>query len=1382
MFRLLLIIISTLFFAQIKGQETSYLFVKTNPDLGNRAITCMTTDSNDHMWVGTYGGGLKRYDGLNVETYNYDPFSKSSISNSTVFDLVFNQNQGLWIATQNGINLFNLNTKSFTLFNPVSETISAHTLCKINDEILVVGTHQKGIYFFNTRTKTFDKIGIPEIIDENGLLINDIIVDQLNRIWVGSNYGVFIVDKKEMILSRVSFRGSEKLNPNKTQALSFEIDHFGSIWIGTVDDGLFKILPGGVNNFGVEHYKISNKRIFSVKEYDNRFMLLGSENDGLFFMSFDGKVLKRNLKEKGNEFGIQSNSIWSIFCDTKNRIWLGSYDQGLVKYDPNHFKFKFLQNNSESKTRPFPLSISSIVKDKKDRIWFSSVDNGVYVYDSSNGEYIHLNDPKNKIAKGFNSLDITSLFIDSQQNIWIASWYNGLYVLKNGSKNFININSDSFPNKLMSNRVVSFSEDSSGVIWIGTFLGGLHSFDLKTGELIHYDDPQFIDFELDKGNIRKVTVDAFDNVWLGTRKGLFRYNPKTKVITSINKKIESVIKNFNSNFIVFSIYEDTNNVIWIGTDGYGLLSYSTNEDEITWYGDGKEIRNMSINSITQTYDGSFWLGTDNGLIRYDTDKDEYRVFDRSDGLLNNNVNRNSFFNDQNTLYFGTIGGINFFNPIDIPKNESLPKVTFQKLKISNNEIGVSNNSPLKKALNQLDTLILRHNQSSFSIEYMGVGHTRSEKNSYAYMLDGLEDDWNYVGQRRTANYTNIKPGDYIFRLKAANNDGYWTNEPKTIFIKVLSPWWLSWWAKSFYVIVFLWLGYYIYRLITLRISEKRKADLERSQRKQNEELNNKKIQFFTNISHEFRTPLTLILNPLESLITDKHIQSLPNEIINKHKIIHRNTKRLKRLIDELMDFRKMQFSELKVQIQEIDLEKMMTNITSNFIEEANYRKIDFQIDYSESIPKQIMVDASMFDKILFNLLSNAFKATSENGKIRVKVSHHDQGIVFPLIDDNNTQSGFEFNITDTGIGIDKKNIKKIFNRFYQSEENNEQYYSGTGIGLEVVKKFVDYHKGKIEVESEKGVGTSFKVFFPDTKIQFYQNDQHVNLKKLSQLQEKKSKNPSDELIFKNIEPSKQKSILIVEDNMELREYLKFELKSTYKVFEAPNGKKGLEIAKKNKPDVIIADVMMPEMDGFQMTRLLKSDKSTLNIPIIMLTAKVGESDRIHGIDIGADIYLKKPFSIDLLQTHLRQLIKSKERFYETYFNSLDLEISSTGGDKKILADVINVINQNLSKEDLCVQDIADELALSRSKLYRKIKELTGKSANEMIRTMRLEKSKELLRITEMTIGEICYKVGFSSPSYYTKRFKEHTGLIPKEYRLRNKEKKELITKERTINI
>ena len=368
---------------------------------------------------------------------------------------------------------------------------------------------------------------------------------------------------------------------------------------------------------------------------------------------------------------------------------------------------------------------------------------------------------------------------------------------------------------------------------------------------------------------------------------------------------------------------------------------------------------------------------------------------------------------------------------------------------------------------------------------------------------------------------------------------------------------------------------------------------------------------------------------------------------------------------------------------------------------------------------------------------------------------------------------FEVIIKDSGIGIKKENISNIFERFYQDKDNNEQYYGGTGIGLEVVRKFVDYHKGIIEVESEQDLGTTFKIFFAAGKAHFSENQ---FAKYTTEQQHPKIKQSIEEIPETTApKAEREHSLLIVEDNKELREYLKLELKGAYRVLEAVNGKIGLEMAKQNKPDVIIADVMMPEMDGIEMCQLLKSNKTTNTIPVLMLTAKVAEKERIEGIDAGADVYLKKPFSVNLLKTHLRQMVKAKNTFYQTYFKSLELDVDDFGYDKKILADVLNVIGNNLSKENLCVQDIANELGLSRSKLYRKIKALTGNSANEIIRKTRLEKAKELLAKTEMTIGEICFKVGFASPSYFTKRFKEHTGIIPKDYRLNNNDQKEALT-------
>ena len=1367
------LIFSLIFVFVALSQENPFLFVETNENIGTRAITCMINDSNNQLWIGTYGGGLKRYNGISVETFKHDVNADSALSSSEIHDLYIDQKDDLWIATSNGLNLYNQKTEAFSHFNPARLKLSVHSLAQLDEIRIIVGTHQSGIYVFNTFSKEFQKVTLEDGIEENGLQVNDIAIDKLKRIWVGSNLGLMQLDFNALKLKYVENRKLQNNHMLSSEIISLEVDKFGSIWAGTDQNGVLKIIPTNATNFVLEQYPITEKRIFSIEEYKDGLILCGSENDGLFVLSSEGDVLNHYLKEIGDDFSIQSNSIWSIHCDINDRIWMGYYDQGVDKFDPMHFKFSFLQNNNENKVKPFPSSISSISKDDRERIWFSCIDKGVFVYEPNKNNYTHLNDPSNNIAKGLNSMDIPSLFIDSKQNVWVASWYNGIYLLKKGSRRFINFSTKSHGNILKSNRIVSFSEDSNGVVWIGTFLSGLVSYDLRNGKLISYDSEPFQKFELQNGNIRKVIVDKDDNVWMGTRKGIYRYNQKKDEVVSFNTKIRDSSKGVIADFIVFALYEDSNNNIWVGTDGYGLFSYSPLEDSFTWHGKDSEIRNMSINSITQTYDGYYWLGTDNGLIRYDQSEEGFRIFESADGLLSKKINRSAFYTERNTLYLGTSEGINFFDFNNIPLNTNLPKIIFQDLKIGNKKIIVTKGGALKKSIQYSDTILLSHNQTSFSIDFVGVNMTRGEKNNYSYMLEGLDNDWNYVDQQQTATFTNIKPGKYVFKLKAANNDGIWTETSKDIFIKEQPPYWATIWAKISYFVLLCGLGFYIFSLIKLRLRERRKAEVERNQRKQTEELHAKKIQFFTNISHEFRTPLTLMLNPLESLLSAPDVMSLPDDVRAKHRIIHRNTKRMKRLIDELMDFRKMQFGKIQLHVKEIDLISIVKNVSSYYEEEALYRNINLDFAHEEMNQTLVWADPSMLEKIIFNLLSNAFKATKESGNIAVNIRYHEGGVVFPLIDKMQPQDAFEIIIKDSGIGIKKENISNIFERFYQDKDNNEQYYGGTGIGLEVVRKFVDYHKGKIEVESEQDLGTSFKIFFAAGKAHFSDDQFSTYTNEQPQLKIEQSVEENFEATAPQGE--KKHSILIVEDNIELREYLKLELKGAYRVIEAVNGKIGLEMAKQNKPDVIIADIMMPEMDGIEMCQLLKSNKVTSTIPVLMLTAKVAEKERIEGIDAGADVYLKKPFSVNLLKTHLRQMVKAKNNLYQTYFKSLELDVNDVSYDKKILADVLNVIGNNLSKEDLCVQDIANELGLSRSKLYRKIKSLTGNSANEIIRKTRLEKSKELLAKTEMTIGEICFKVGFASPSYFTKRFKEHTGIIPKDYRLNCKDQKEALT-------
>jgi len=554
------------------------------------------------------------------------------------------------------------------------------------------------------------------------------------------------------------------------------------------------------------------------------------------------------------------------------------------------------------------------------------------------------------------------------------------------------------------------------------------------------------------------------------------------------------------------------------------------------------------------------------------------------------------------------------------------------------------------------------------------------------------------------------------------------------------------------------ISYISYKVFIERIRERRILKFEREEHKQLEALNSKKIQFFTNISHEFRTPLTLILNPLNDIIKGD-FSNLSLTTKNKLEIIHKNSNRLSRLINELMDFRKLQFNKMSVNASKINLIPFIEEVSSHFEGEATEKNIILSVDYSEN-PINVWGDPSMLEKIIFNLLSNAFKVTPTNGMVSIYINKSSNKINFPLIDPEKLLESIEIIIEDTGSGIKKENINKIFDRFYQVTEFDKQYYGGTGIGLEVVRNFIELHKGKIEVSSKLNIGTQFKIQLPNGNKHLEIKNKNITVKYNSNdnLQTKLT-------AFENSNnKSKDKTLLIIDDNSELRSYLNNELDTNYNILLAENGKIGFELANKHIPDIIITDVMMPVMDGIELCEMIKNDLRTSHIPIMMITAKGMEVDKIKGIDSGADVYLQKPFNMNVLKSHLKQLISTRKILFKKYLSGIDFSENTTSLDQEFILNVLNYINKNISDNNLNVENLADELLLSRSKLYRKIKALTGLTANEFIRNVRLEKSKEILENSEFSISEICYKVGFSSPSYFTKCFKLQYGVLPKEIR------------------
>jgi len=1371
-----------LYFSSIIGQENQneYNFVPIDDGFTQSAITSILKDNEGFTWIGTYSDGLFKYNSIDFKSYKQELNSKEGSLNSSIVYSTFQDSQNnIWVGTELGLNLYNKAKDDFDevylLKNGEKVKFAVHAITEFDENTLLYGTHQQGLYKLDKKTRLSKLIKYKKNESTINLQINAIVKSKNGRFLIGTNQGLMTFDPYNEILQLAKFSTKNGYDTIKKPIESMLIAADNSIWIGTFSSGLIRIDDklGGV--YSLENFRVTKKRIMSLAQKANSNILCGSENDGLFEINYKTKNIKNYQQDKLNQKGIKSNSIWTVYIDDKNRIWLGYYNNGIDIHDYNYNKFNsfksfpYLSNSLNSN------SVTGISKDNKGKLWISMFDGGVDVYDTKSKTFTNLFDQNNGIAEGLNRLDIPTIFIDSKNNVWVGTWNSGLFFLKNKSKKFVNINTTSFNSVFKSNRIMSFDEDSNGTIWIGTFLSGLYSYSPSKGIFTHHNTPEFVKHNINTSNIRKVLVDYNDAIWLGTRAGLFKVeSTKTNVfnVSSLNKKMNDDLGSNKTNSImpniVFSLFEDIDKSLWIGTLGNGLYKYNSKQDVFKRFTINNGLIHETVFSLTQGNSGDLWIGGNKGLSKFNSDTNLFINFNKKDGLLSNTFNYNAVYKDENNvLFFGNAKGINYFNPDKILYNKEKPIVYLSNLKISNELIyPEKENSPLKKIISNTKELILTDQQNIFSLEYFGINYTRSENNQYAYILKGFDKDWNFVGTNRNATYKNIPQGDYTFMIKASNNDGIWNDTPTTLEIQVLPPWWATKTAISLYLFSLIILFYVVYKYVSIRVNEKRVLSMEREQYKQFEALNAKKIQFFTNISHEFRTPLTLILTPLEDII-DSDNPEFSEETKEKHNTIFKNAKRLSRLINELMDFRKLQFNKMVINASQINIVPFIEEVVSHFEEEASLKDIILSVEYDQD-DFIIWSDPSMLEKIIFNLLSNAFKATEAGGLITVQINNPTELILLPLVSETQPVKGLEIIIKDTGLGIKRENLKKVFDRFYQANEMNEQYYGGTGIGLELVKSFVDLHKGKIVLTSKENIGTTFKIYLPFGYSHL--NQKNINNEQensINQYSDSNIKELSDQYFLKEKEAVSKKMVLIVEDNIELRTYIKNELKNEYHVKEAENGLDGLEKANKYIPDIIITDVMMPIMDGFELCEQIKKDIKTSHIPILMVTAKGMQIDKVKGIDSGADVYLNKPFNMKVFKSHLKQLINSRQVLFDKYFNSVSTTIDSdntTSLDKEFMNNVLTFINKNLNDEKLNVEHLASELFLSRSKLYRKIKALTGDTANEFIRKVRLEKAKQLIENTNQTISEICYKVGFSSPSYFTKCFKVYFHILPTEIR------------------
>ncbi|WP_165876212.1 hybrid sensor histidine kinase/response regulator transcription factor, partial [Mariniflexile fucanivorans] len=1297
-------------------------------------------------------------------SYKYKINDSTSLSSNLVFCSYLDKSNQLWVGTEDGLNLYN---RDLDQFKKVSlglnkSNVSVLSLNGDNAGNLYVGTRQLGLFKINLKTLHVLRISSTEV---NPISINSIQLIAKDKVFLGTSVGLRVIDtiKNVIVYPKTALNKRDIESPIQ----SMLVDNDNNLWVGTMSAGVYKY--GFDNESQLEeniHFPISNKRILNGAELSDGTILFGSENDGLFHLNKNGSIIKNYVYNKTDENSIRSNSIWSLFIDKNKRIWMGYYNSGVAVSDKLYDKFGNIESLTSNPNSLKVGSVTSIVKDKSDKVWIGMDGGGIDLYDAKTSKMDHISKNANNIYSGLTSDYIQSVFIDSKGNVWAGSWDNGVYLLKKGAKKFINMNNQNTNGNLWSNAILSFAEDKEGIIWIGTFYRGLHSFNPKTNKITYHDSQLFAKYQITTSDVRKILCDKDGTIWLGTTEGLFqikkRNNGEFSIISYANRMGEAYGYNRSANHIL-SLFESSNNIIWIGTRGAGLCRYDKKRDEFKWYNKFSGFNEENVASIIESLDGNIWISGNSGISRLDVNTNEVVNYTYNDGLLSNDFNFNAVLREiDGALYFGNYRGIDFFNPDNINVNTSQPSLYLTGLKIFNKDVVPNKkDSPLNKVISETNHITFNHKQSVFTIEYIGINYTRPEKNQYAYYLEGLEESWNFVGNLRSATYTNLDYGDYTFKLKAANNDGVWNKEPLNIKITILPPWWKTNLAKTTYILLFFLSVYLLNRVIRSRMKEKEAMRNERNQREQEEMLHEKKIQFFTNISHEFRTPLTLMITPLQDILRDTSL-NLAYSAKEKLEVVYKNTDRLYRLINELMDFRKLELNKMSIRAKEFNLVSFTKGIVSYFKEEAYNRNISMSVD--ADIPDLLIwADEGMLEKIIFNLLSNSVKVTPDGGAINIDILSTDNLVELPLLEANKLSKVLEIRVSDTGPGLEKSQVERIFERFYQVENLSKTYYGGTGIGLEVVQNFVHLHKGKIEVESNVGTGSVFRVLLPVGKDHFKKEELVDNPIKEDSQKEKFVLNNVINVSDEEETGAKPNTLLIVEDSSELRNYLKREFKSQYKVFTASNGKEGLKLAKDIIPDVILTDVIMPEMNGFEFCKEIKTDLKTSHIPLLMLTSKTTVDDRMQGIGFGADAYMVKPFDMRLLKLRLNQLIISRKLIFDKYFAELsgkDNITTAASLDKEFIQKVLDYISENISDSDLNVELLASQVDLSRSRLYRKIKAITGQTVTEFLRKIRLQKAKQILEAGNSNISEVCYEVGFSSPSYFTKCFKAHFGILP----------------------
>lgn len=1302
---------------------------------------------------------------FNSQIYNID---NNRIKGNIVYNIFEDSDENSWLLTNNGISFIKkgeIEPISYFFDNNKAEGAQSFYSAIETGDIIWFGSNNGRIWKYTKSSSKFDLHEIPSKSE-----LTEFMKVSENELFLStSNDGFFLFDINTKDLTHYNSSTNPELKSNKVHMLFF--DSLEQLWFETDELGIYKFdkKKRTINYYFVKTEDVAISVFPPVaKIIEDIYSEIWVHPRGGGFSYYDKE--KDNLVPFYNDESKTdwkfSNILHAVYSDKQGNLWLSTRSHGLEKaiFDGNYFKT--LRINPEIKVS-IANEVRAVFQDDEHNIWIATKNRQLTIYDENYNRIGNFSNDGTIRAKQLFPGAIYSMMQDEAGNIWIGTKGAGLFKVRKSDRQgkyhveqFRKNPNDIF--SLSEDVIYSIYQDSKKNIWIGTYGGGLNL--VKTtekGETVFINHRNNLkNYPIETGyRIRFISENKYGNVAVGTTSGLIMFSSEFAQPDDINYYYytrEPGEKASLANNDIHGIHTSKKGDTYLATFGGGLNKISAYDEK----GFPTAFRAYTVQDglpadvclavLEDDEQGYLWVSMENNLSKFNPEKEVFETFADIKRIMSvSNFSEASAYRlKNNELIFGFSNGILHFDPEDIKNNQFKSQIVLSDFRIFNQSVSIADeNSPLNKNIDDVENLTLTHKQNFFSIEYAALDFASPDNILYAYKLDGFDQDWVYAQKQRIANYTNIPKGEYVFRVKSTNSEGAWIDNERSLPIKVLPSFWETPWAYMLYLVLIFALFYIALKILFSFYQLKQNVEIEK-------QLSEMKLRFFTDISHEIRTPLTMISAPINYLIEE---EDTPVKVKKQLNLISQNTNRLLRLVNQILDFRKVQQFHLK--IQETDLGIVAESICHNFDELAKENNIDFKF-INQAKGEKIWVDRDCLEKIIMNLLSNAFKYTAKGELIQLSVFGNEKFL--------------SVEVKDKGKGISKEKQKSLFTRFASFNEDKSK--PSTGIGLFIVKDLINKHNGKIDLESELGKGSTFTVSFQKGLNHF--NDSDVEIVATNA----ESGNIGTEILSgsENISEEKneetldnRKTILIVEDDQDLRGFIKTILEKEHKIIEASDGIEGLEQVEKHQPDFIVSDIMMPHMDGIEFLQKLRENINTSHIPIILLTAKATIESKLEGLEYGADDYITKPFSVPYFRARINNLLERRKHLQEVYLahltsnSALKFEPQAfviTSHDETLMKEVIKIIEENMDNSDFSVEDLSTSVGMSRSVFFNKIKSLTGFAPLEFIRDIKMKRAAQLLSSGEFMVKEVSFMIGISDTKYFGKCFKTKYGMTPQEYK------------------